>query len=368
MQDLNENETNEETNEEINEEVKEEVNQETNQEEVKEPLEVLESKEIKQIKQISKSKRIVNKNYKISELIALSFNVTKGNMDIIVNALIKTVTVMIIAIIATFGISALYVVMIATGSVSTFNKNGLPFLQLIAILFEIMSVGFMAISTTVVLVFFIYVVVKSLLMNASVVRINTGIQQIELKKSKASNRLAYFKMLVIYCIFGVILIPLSLIVVRFFSVILLINESLSTLGDYAVPVLSDYSLSRLPIVILSVLLVLIINKYIIFCCFEVFAKGKGIVDAILNATKNLFCSKNNIIIKSLAGDLLIGVLIVITILFILVFSVIFKASFSGSVGIFISMNIYGVGFFILWCVGFFGTIYSYLTYMLNKVR
>lgn len=293
-------------------------------------------------------KTVVNRQYKSSELIKIAYRLAEENIEIFINSSLQ------IALSLLVGMLMLAPIIMTRLDIDSFlgisaSYNSTSFFDVLFSIFEIIHSGFIMMFTIMTVLFFSYKYIKMWLIIIAIPDINTGIDRIEYKKVKSKNNPSMIIM------FGIQLL------VNVMFLVLMLNIGISM-----------YKSNGTSIIMLTLALTIIffIKNYVNFCLFEMFAKGKGLFDALQNASDNLFGSKNNIISKSFDGSLKIGILVFGTLLVVgildsnIVTSVTTRYAFSYVNIIYITFSV--VFMFIAGYLGFVSVIYSYLVYMLNE--
>lgn len=308
---------------------KQEINQEINQE----------------VNKVTLSKGVVNKQYDTLELLKLTFDILNKNKKKVLDFFAKLLLALIIVLIPTFIMFAT-LGLFETDIYNLHNKSR-EFMSDVGALF---SLGLALAIVLTMFLFVLYAFVINWFQLKGVVSIDTGIQSIESKKVTVPVGSALTKVVAIQILAGVISIPFSVMV---------------NMSGFMTPL---YFL----IIIQVYVIMFIFGSCVQFTYFEVLAKGKDLLSSFKNAVTNFLFSKNDIIVKSIAGNLLIGVISSVVLVVMMLFSVflvmIFILTEVYVVAVVLGVTLTILFFLFIGYLAFFGTTYSYLLYMLNEVR
>lgn len=300
-----------------------------------------------QVKKQVVSKIAVKKDYDIVELIKLSGKLIKNNKKKFWTYFLQLALFFALYFVLTLGIAFMSDVnMMESSSIS----NGIATLfNSVRIVFFVILVIISVLATS----FIIWLTIKS------VSAIDTGIDSIELKKANAPGASSFLKMLAVYSLIFLIATLITLLLAWLFTS-LLAGES----------VLAVYLFLWIYIQMLIVIVLAI--YYLIFATFEIVSKNKSISESLTNARINLFYSTNNVILKMIAGNVLISVIFMLGFMGVMILgAIIFTIPlmlelnfltpvFSAIMVILVSV-LYAFIYFLL-------MMYIYLTYMLNEIR
>lgn len=202
----------------------------------------------------------------------------------------------------------------------------------------------------------------------TIVNVNTNIDVIENKEVSSGKFKTFLRTLVLCLIgasitflFGVFYIGSAYISNDYYNT----NAPMSNFENFMIPILNVI------IIIATLIILMILYRYLLFMFFDVMAKYSTIKNALKNVYRNFVYSKNKIIKKVVAGGLLnVVILVAINILFTLLILILMNTPIVRYIYRYSHIVVWFSGIVIcviLFLINLFCLQYMYLVYMLNEV-